>query len=163
VQPVRGDLNPQAASVVEALKNHTHPERLSALVQPAPFDVAKFKADPTAYANEVVPGRVFQSAAPGPNVPVLLPVVPTQLAMVQDQEVILRVRSQPGAAITFSSLDLGRFGNQLVSQTVIADANGIGSVSFTAGPGTVDAVHVLAGSPMASGQVTFDIMVRPRG
>lgn len=53
--------------MVEALKNHTHPERLSALVQPAPFDVAKFKADPTAYANEVVPGRVFQSAAPGPN------------------------------------------------------------------------------------------------
>lgn len=161
VQGVPSGLNPQVASVASALQQHDHPERLSALVQPRAFDAAAYAADPVRYANEVVPGRALQSAAPAPNVPVLMPLVPTQMTITQDQQTILRVKSQPGSAITFTSFDLGRFGNSLVSQTVVTDASGVGSVSFTAGPGTIDGVHVLAGSPGASGQVLFDIMVTP--
>ena len=161
VQGVPSGLSPQVASIASALQQHDHPERLSALVQPPAFNAGAYAADPARYANEVVPGRALQSATPGPNVPVLLPLVPTQLTISQDQQTILRVKSQPGIPITFTSFDLGRFGNSLVSQTVVTDASGVGSVSFTAGPGTIDAVHVLAGSPGASGQVLFDIMVTP--
>ena len=161
VQEVPSGLSPQVASVASALQQHDHPERLSAMVQPPAFNAGGYAADPARYANEVVPGRALQTAAPGPNVPVLLPLVPTQVSVSQDQQTILRVKSQPGSSITFTSFDLGRFGNSLVSQTVVTDASGVGSVSFTAGPGTIDAVHVLAGSPGASGQVLFDIMVTP--
>jgi hypothetical protein len=161
VQGVPSALNLQVASVASALQQHDHPERLSALVQPPVFDAAAYAANPARYANDVVPGRALQSAAPGPNVPVLLPLVPTQATISQDQTTILRVKSQPGSAVTFTSFDLGHFGNALASQTVTTDANGVGSVSFTAGPGTIDAVHVLAGSPGASGQVLFDLMITP--
>jgi hypothetical protein len=161
VQPVRGDLNPQTASVVEALKDRIHPERLSTLIQPPPFDAEAYRRDPAAYVNVVQPARVFQTAPPGPQTPVLHPVTPTQVSMAQDSQVILRVMSQPSSPVSFTTFDLGMFGNSLTAQTVIADATGIASVSFSAGPGTIDAVHVLAGSPVASGQVAFDIQVSP--
>jgi hypothetical protein len=161
VPPVRGDLNPQTASVVEALKDHTHPERLSTLIQPPPFDAEAFRRDPAAYINVVQPGRVFQTAQPGPQTPVLHPLTPTQVSITQDGQAILRVISQPLSPVSFTTFDLGRFGNSLTAQTVIADATGVASVTFSAGPGTIDAVHVLAGSPVASGQVAFDIQVAP--
>jgi hypothetical protein len=159
VQPVRADLNPQVASVAEALLDKQHPERLSALAKPTPWSLDVFKADPLKYINEVQPARAFQSAQPGAGVPVLKPMGSTQLAMTQDAHVILRVITQPNMPATFTSFDLGRFSNELASQTVLADRHGVASVQFMAGSGTVDAVHVLAGSPVASGQVNFLIDV----
>jgi cytoskeletal protein RodZ len=161
VQPVAPDTNAQVASVAEALRTKSHPERLSTLIQPAPFDRVAYQRDPAAYANVVEPGRAFQSAQPGPSVPVLHPVGTTQMTMPQDGQVVLRARTEPGMPITFTSLDLGRFGNQLVSQTAIADAQGIAAVAFFAGPGTIDGVRILAGSPVASGQIQFQVQVTP--
>lgn len=158
VTGVRTDLNPQVALVASALTQHDHPERLSALVQPPAFVRG---SDPAAYAADVAPGRAFQSAAPGPGVPVLSAVGPTQVTMDQDGKVYLRVRSQANTPVTFTSFDLGSFGNALATQTVVADANGVASVAFTAGPGTIDGVHILAGSPGASGQVPFVVTVAP--
>ena len=158
VQPVPATANAQVALVASSLQTHDHPERLSALVQPPVFAPGSSAAD---YAAEIAPGRAFQSAQPGPNVPVISPVGPTQMTMDQDGKIYLRARSQPGAPTTFTSFDLGKFQNDLATQTVVADQNGVASVAFRAGPGTIDAVHVLAGSPQASGQVTFTITVQP--
>jgi hypothetical protein len=158
VTGVRKDLNPQVALVASALTQHDHPERLSALVQPPAFVPG---SDPAAYAADVAPGRAFQSATPGPGVPVLSAVGPTQLTMDQDGHAYLRVRSKPNSPVTFTSFDLGSFSNSLATQTVVADANGVASVAFSAGPGTIDGVHILAGSPGATGQVPFVVTVSP--
>ena len=158
-QPVAGDANPNVRSVVEAAQSGTHPERLATLIAPAPFDAQRFAANPQAYADVIEPGRAFQSAQPGANVPVLRSLSSTTMTMTQESQVVLRVKTLPLAPVTFTSFDLGRFSNQLVSQTVLADAHGVAATMFSAGPGTIDGVHVLAGSPMASGQVRFDIHV----
>ncbi|MFO0755759.1 MAG: hypothetical protein U0359_04680 [Byssovorax sp.] len=63
------------------------------------------------------------------------------------------------APVTFTSFDMGAFDNGLASMTVQADAAGAASVAFTATRGTIDSVHVLAGSPMAVGQVQFLVQV----
>ena len=157
--PVAGDANVNVRSVVEAAQGSHHPERLATLIAPAPFDAGRFAANPQAYVDVVEPGRVFQSAQPGADVLVLRSLSSTNLTMTQEGQVVLRVKTQPLAPVTFTSFDGGRLSNQLVSQTVLADAHGVAVTAFTAGAGTVDGVQVLAGSPMASGQVHFDIHV----
>ncbi len=159
VTSVPASTNPQVAAVASALQTKTHPERLSALVAPAPFDAAAFAANPKAYVDDVAPARAFQTATPDERTPVLRPLSATQATARQDEAVILRVVTLPHAPVHFTSFDLGRFGNQLSAQTVVADAHGVAAVSFTAGPGTIDGVHILAGSPLASGQVAFDLTI----
>ncbi len=161
VTAVPPSTNPQVAAVAAALQTKTHPERLSALVAPPPFDAAAFAANPKAYVDDVAPARAFQTAAPDEKTPVLRPLSATQVTARQDEPVILRVVTAPNGVVSYTSFDLGRFGNQLSAQTVVADAHGVAAVSFTAGPGTIDAVHILAGSPLASGQVAFDLTITP--
>jgi len=159
VQPVAGDANAQVASVVAAMRDGRHPERLSTMVQPAPFDRGQFLADPQAYLNVVEPGRAFQSATPGTDVPVLSAIGPEAHTVAQSGTVVLRVRTEPGLPATFTSFDLGQFGNSLASQTVVADAQGLAAVAFTPGPGTHEQVRIQAASPVASGQVQFQVGV----
>jgi hypothetical protein len=152
--------NAHVASVSAAITAHLG-SHLSTLLTPPPFDPASVARDPEAYLHDVIPARAFQTAAPGRNVPVLVPVGPTHLVLAHGQVAYLRVKTQPGQVGTFSSMHLGSFDDALPSQTVIADAQGIGSVGFHAGPGTVDAVHILVGSPCASGQVVFFVSIAP--
>jgi hypothetical protein len=65
VAPVPGNATPQAASVMQALKSKTLPERLSAMFEPKAFNKAEFDANPKAYLDVTEPGRVFQTAQPG--------------------------------------------------------------------------------------------------
>ena len=125
-QPVRPDANPQAASVGEALKNRNHPERLSPIITPAPFDLAAYQRNPQAYLNVIEPGRVFQVAQPGPEVPRIAPLSPLAVAIPQGSSTPLQVRVPPGMPVTFTSFDLGRFAeNQLTSITVAANDQGV--------------------------------------
>jgi hypothetical protein len=156
---IEPDVNAQVASVADALRSNNHPERLSALAQPAAFDVKKFKADPRSYVDVVEPGRAFQSAKPATGVSVLRPAGSTSFTMKQDASVTLKVRTLPDMPATFTSFDLGHFANQLTSQTVIAGHDGIASVVFSAGSGTINTVRILAASPVCSGQVAFDVDV----
>ena len=54
----------------------------------------------------------------------------------------------------------GGFENLLTAQTVQANAQGIAEVTFEATPGTIEDVNILAGSPVASGQVKFVVNVQ---
>jgi hypothetical protein len=157
---VPADRNPQVALVVQAVKEKTHPERLSVLIQPPPFDRAAFEKAPDKYLNTIEPGRVFQPAQPGPGVPRLLPHSPRLQRVVQGESVYLEVGGVPGMPVTFTSFDLGAFENDLNSITVRADERGRARVKFTATPGTISDINILAASPVTSGQVKYVVNVR---
>lgn len=158
---VAGDANANVRSVAEAARTHSHPERLTPLIAPKPFNAAAFAANPQAYLDVVEPGRVFQSAAPGPQVPVL------RVKGLGSQEIApgatcpLTVITAPNAPVTFTTLDLGTFPNQLTSITVLADATGEASTTYSASGGAIADVQVMAGSPLASGQVKFQVFIAP--
>lgn len=161
--PLDPDGNPQIKSVVEALKTGAHPERISPLIPPKPFDPEAFAADPESYLNEVVPGRAFETSQPGPGVRVLLRGSPQYSRIKQGESTKLRVLAQPKAPVTFTSFDLGKLGNGLTSQTVLANDKGIAEVEFFGTPGTYSDVNILAGSPLLTEQVKFVVFVEVPG
>jgi len=162
VQPVRADNNAQTALIASAVKAHQD-NHLSLLAAATPFDMDGFNANPEAYAKtyaeDVQPSRVYQTAAPAPNVPVLTSLTPVQLQTTQDQTIYLRARTVPFGVISWVTTDGGTFQNHLAAITVVADSHGVGSVSYVAGPGTVDLVKVQAGSPLSSGHLLYHIQV----
>ncbi|MBA3685763.1 MAG: hypothetical protein H0W72_11060 [Planctomycetes bacterium] len=149
----------QIASVREALANRSHPERLSPLVAPAAFDRAAWDRDPEAYLRVIEPGRVYQTAQPGKDVPVLVPIGPVLARIRALSSTTLAVRAPAGAPVSWTSGDLGAFENRLTSITVRANDQGVAAVTFTASPGTSALAHVLVGSPLATGQVHFTVDV----
>lgn len=163
VQPVKADANAQAASVSEALKTGKYPERLSMMVSPKPFSAEAYAKDPAGYVNIIEPGRCFQTAQPGESVPQLVPAGATAANVKPNESVRLAVQTKPGYPASFTSTDLGSFENQLNAITVVADGDGVASVAFTASPGVSHIVHIIAGSPVASGQVNFQVDVQIQG
>lgn len=165
-QPVSVGVNPQVESVVEAIRTGEHPERLSPLLRPEPFDRDAFTKDPQAYLDTVEPGRVFQTAQPGPGVEVLRQLSPRHITIKQGESVTLRVQAVPDAPVTFKSFDLGRFENDLTTISVQANEEGIAEAEFLGSPGTYNNVNILAGSPLTAGQVKFVVFVevpKPNG
>jgi hypothetical protein len=159
-QPVRGDLNPQTKSIVEAVQTKSHPERLSPLIPPKPFDPVAYKQNPKIYLDVVEPGRVFQTANPGKEVPSIVATSPLYQEVVQGKSVKLRVKAVPRMPCSFTSFDLGHFQNQLTGVTVEANDQGIAEADFFGAPGTINEVKILASSPVSSGQVRFIVFVK---
>lgn len=156
---VRPDANANVASVAEAARTNKFPERLSPMIAPKSFDLAAFSANPQAYLDIVEPGRVFQTAAPGINVPVLRSKGTASYEIPVGGSCTLSVISAPHAPTTFVTLDLGTFPNSLTAITVQANAEGEASTVYTASGGVIADVQVMAGSPLASGQVKFHVFV----
>jgi len=154
------DANDQVKSVVEAHMTKTHPERLSILVPPAPFDKDAYERAPDGYLNAIEPGRVWQTAKPGVGVPRLRSITPRAARVEQGEPLALRVQAVPRAPVTFVALDGGEFQNRLRTITVQADENGIARVTFVGIPGTIDEVKLLAASPLLSGQLQYFINVQ---
>jgi hypothetical protein len=156
------NLNANTKCVADARKDTKHPERLSPLFMPADFNKAAFDANPQAYLDVVEPGRVWQTADPGPQVTRLNTKGPWMLDVAPGGNVTLSVTGVPLAPVTFTAFDGGMFDNQLNSMTVRADANGEAHVTFTATPGTAGSggLKILAGSPLASDQAEFTVTVK---
>ena len=161
VQPVKGDTNPQTRSVMEALKSGKHPERLSVLIPPKePFDKAKFEADPEKYLSVIEPGRCFVCSQPGPNVPALKAASDLFVQTTLGATVKLKAQGAPLAPVTFTAMDLGAFEeSKLSSVTVRADKDGVATATFVATPGAMNDVNILCGSPLASGQVRYKVVI----
>lgn len=158
-QAIKDDGNPQVASVREAMRTKAHPERVSSMILPAPFDAAAFRTNPEQYLNVIEPGRVWQVAQPGPGVTRMTSVSSEYSIIEQGQSVALKVKTAPNAPVTFTSFDLGAFDNQLTSMTVQADHAGLAKVTFVGTGGTRGEVKILAGSPVTAGQVQFLVQV----
>jgi hypothetical protein len=165
--PVEPDANPQVAAVFAAIQNReadpeSYAKAVSPLAKADPFDREKYVSDQAyrdSYLNTPQPSRVFDPAQPGKDVPQLRRISPAFQKVKQGTETKLRVRAVPGAPVTFTSFDLGRFENQLTTITVQADANGVAEAGFTGPPGTIDDVSILVASPVTSGQVRLVVHV----
>ncbi len=153
------DHNEQVAGVYEALKDRSKPSRFSSFATPEPFDRAAYEANPEAYLNTIEPSRVFAPAQPGEGVKVLRSKSSRYHRTVQGESVNLVIETEPNMPVTFTSFDLGTFSNSLSSITVQANDQGIATAAFTAGPGTIGDVELLAASPVATSQVEFVVHV----
>jgi hypothetical protein len=156
---VTPDANANVASVVESARTGKFPERRSPLIAPPPFDPAAFAANPQAYLDIVEPGRVFQSAEPGPTIPVLSVIGTASQQIIVGGSCTLTVKTAPAAPVSFMTMDLGTFPNSLTAITVQADDQGLAKTTYTASGGVIADVHILAGSPGASGQVQLYVFV----
>jgi hypothetical protein len=151
--------NPNVKSAVEAIKSKKFPERLTPMIAPKPFDPKAYAENPQAYLDVVEPGRAFAPAAPGKGIPRLRRISPYFQKVAQGGSVKLRASAKPGAPVTFTSLDLGQFSNQLTSITVAANDQGVAEAEFTATPGTIEDVRIIAAGPATSGQMRFIVNV----
>ncbi|MFW5846265.1 MAG: hypothetical protein ACOCXJ_08560, partial [Planctomycetota bacterium] len=95
------DPDPRVQSVAEAYRTGEHPERLSPLVDPAPFDPVAWRRDPDAYLNVIEPGRVYQTHPPGRGVPILTANGPSMYRCQPYGEVTLEVAAVSGAPVSF--------------------------------------------------------------
>ena len=165
--PLDPKLNANVESVYVALtakaEADKHPERLSPMIAPKQFDLESYQRDPASYLSIVEPGRVWQSAQPGPGVPVLKRISDRRQTLNQGESVRLQVQTAPDAPVTFTSFDLGAFQNQLTSITVASNKEGVAEAVFTGTPGTISKVNILAASPLASGNQKFEMMVLLNG
>ena len=153
------DHNKSTKKVAAALKNKKHPERVSSYIAPAPFDEKKFRADPNAYLAEVEPGRIYQSAQPGKNVPRIKILSKAFSNVVQGEKVFFKVKVNSGDPVTFHSSEMGEFSNRLSTITVRANEEGVAKAEFLTTPGMQGLVNVLVASPRTSGQAHFYVNV----
>jgi hypothetical protein len=133
--------------------------RLSALIEPPPFDRKAYEKDPETYLNTVEPGRIWQRAEPGPGVFPIQRVSRYSNSILQGESVNLEVKAEAKMPVTFYSPRLGQFENQLATITVRADEDGIARATFKAASGTRDEIEVFASSPVHTGQARFLIDV----
>jgi len=158
-QPVKAETNPQVRSVAEALRDKNHPERLSPIIPPKPFDAEAYKQNPRAYLDVVEPGRAMQSAQPGKDVRRIQALTPQLQDVKPGGSVTLKVRAVPKMPVSLTSTDLGAFDNKLTAITVEADETGVAEVKFFATPGTEHGVRIMAASPVTSGTLNFQVNV----
>jgi hypothetical protein len=141
----------QAASVAEALHTGKHPERLSPLMAPTPWDRAAFERDPDAYLRIAEPGRGMQAAPEGEGIPVLERITPRVVEVAPGATTVIEVRTEPFMPASALSTDLGRFSaSQLPFATTRADEAGIARFTFEATAGTTGEVQIQIASPVAS-------------
>ena len=155
--------HPQVQQVVDALKTGKNPERYDSFIVKRTFDNSAFQKNPELYARSfaatVEPGRVFATAQPGGDVPVIKPNSAMYHRVTQGEVVRLETISSSFAPVTFTSMDLGEFSNRLSSITVVSDENGNATAEFVAASGTKDDVRILAASPVTTEQIRFTVNV----
>lgn len=162
VRPVAANTNKTVAAVAKAMQPETRDKRqLTVLAEPTPWDRATYIKDPAAYTEISEPARAFRPAQPAADVPRLERIGSNAVRLKQGTSTELRVRTEPFMPVTFTSLDMARFGNQLTSQTVAADKFGIATVTFHAATGTLYDTDVQAASPVASGVVRWIVSIDP--
>lgn len=136
--------------------------RNSPFVPAAGFNQVAYSENPQEYLSVSEPGRVWQSAPPGPGIPVLASVSSTHQTLKQGEEVRLSVKTVANQPVTFTSFNPGTFDNKLNSISVAANELGVAEATFTPPPRTIFDVNIVAASPAASGKVSFVVEVKQR-
>ena len=90
-------------------KNKPSPAAVSSLFAPEPFDQKSYEADKESWLKQIRPGRVFQAAQPGPEIDPIATETGVFQQVVQGEKVILEVKANPGAPVTFYTPQVGEF------------------------------------------------------
>jgi len=152
----------QLQSVIEATKDpKKFGSRLTPLVKAKPFDKNRFKND-KAYKEEYLstaePARVYQ--VDDKSAYQLKRKSPYYQEVIQGESVFISVESEPNMPVSITSFDLGKFGNHLTYQTVLADASGTATFEFFGIEGTFNNSNILVSSPTSRGQAKFVVYTK---
>lgn len=157
---LKGNENPQVAGLMAELKQDRVPAAaVTTYAKPEPFDAEAYAKDPASYLNKIRPGRVHQTAQPGPDVEPLRPDSNLMNEVIQGERVVLRVKASPGNPVTFYTPQVGEFDNRLSTYSVAANDEGVATATYFAGPGTQGIIDIVAASPLHSGQTHFFVNV----
>lgn len=156
-----GNENPQVRKLVSEISGENPlPQAMSSYFQDEAFDRQAYLADPDAYLQKTRPGRAFAPADPGPDVIPLESLSPGFVRILQGEQVVLKVKAEPGLPVTFYSPDTGHFvGNLLTTRTIAADNEGVAQVTYKTGPGSLGLTDVMVASPVHSRQIQYRIKV----
>lgn len=134
----------------------------SPLVKPRPFDVGRWSSDPTYrqyYLENPEPGRVWLSAEPGNGIPVIQAVGARRRVIAAGTTHELIARTPSGAPVNFTCVSAGIFSPSGMNiATAVSDSDGMAKVTVIA-PAGKGTYTILAASPLASGLLTFVIVV----
>jgi hypothetical protein len=157
---LKGDENPQVRQVFEEAQSPDTPlpNRLTRF-QPEPFDPEAYARDPQAYLSKVVPGRIFQTAQPGPDVTPIAAASRLYHRVIQGEAVTLEVHVDPLQPVSWYTQAAGEFDSRLTTYTTAADENGVARATYLATTGTMGLVHIIASSPVHSEQIEFVVNV----
>lgn len=151
----------QVDSVRAATRSGQHPERLSPGIDGPAWDRAAYQRDPLAYLSVTEPSRAWKDGAE-PGLPEIVLIEPAGMRRVEPGgTVAVRVQTTPYAPVSALATAGGAFDNGLASITVAADAAGVGTVLWTATPGTVAEAGVTLASPGAVGVAKVIVTVQP--
>lgn len=159
VERLDPESNEHVQNAYLAVTTGQDPEVTGPMLSAPPFDRSSYESDPQSYLAKTVPGRVFQSAQPAPEVDVVGQLSKTRHVLRKGESVRLQIRTEPGMPGNFMATDLGTFASGLSSTSVAADADGIAEAVFTASGGLSGETQVLASSPVTSGRVRFSVRV----
>lgn len=161
VERVEPDANEAVKRVYSALEAKQNPELTGPMLSPPEFDRQSYQADPEAFLSITVPGRVWQSAQPGPDVPLIEQLSKSRHVVRKGEAIRLEVKTLPAMPVSFLATDLGTFENGLSSISVAAGDDGVAEAVFTASSGSDQSTEVLASSPVTSGRVSFSVRILP--
>jgi hypothetical protein len=157
------NMNPQKASVIEALQTGKNPERLSIVGKRETFNKEEYLKNPSDYLNVSVPSRAFDAAQPGDGIPRLTRVTPQFIETYQNEPVEIVVNGAlSGFPVSILTTDGGKFVNDLSAMTVKADSSGTAVFYFTATEGVINDCRISVASPLSSGVVKFIVNVKKK-
>lgn len=134
----------------------------SPLAKPVPFDPERWSNEPGYrqwYLAHPEPGRIWQSAAPGAGIPALQAQGTRRRTLPAGLEVDLAVRLPAESPVTFTCISDGTFtSNGLNVLTTSAGTDQMATARYLA-PARPGTYTVMAASPLASGTITFVIVV----
>jgi hypothetical protein len=141
----------QRASVALLPGRTTALRNVSALSPAQPFDRNAWVEDPDAYLSVIEPGRIYQTETEHRMHQTRIQGA-TQRTVSQGATEDIVFVTAPHAPLTVFSNGLGAFPNGLTCISLRSDDQGVVRVRWTAIPGTVGDVMLVASSPMAVGQ-----------
>ena len=149
--------SPQLASVAKSLQNpEINGSRISSAIAPKAFDKDRYLTDEAykkAYIRDVEPGRAFLTDSQSDSK--LKRLSPYLQDVEQGDTVEISVSAIPGAPVSITSFDLGKFSNHLTYQTVEADSSGVATFTFHGIVGTIQDSNILVASPMSRNKLKF--------
>lgn len=156
--------NPHIKATTEALRTETHPERVSILVSPKPFDAKNWASNKGSYKKDylsvVEPARVFQSST-NPKAKNIKAISEYYQEIEQNSGMAeLTVQAEPGSPVSAYAFDGGEFSNRMVANTVMADASGKATFKFKAGNGVIMDCNIRVSSPQSRGYLKFIVHVK---